>query len=300
MTRAIVALGLTGWVGLTLLLSRVAWFSRSPLTDRLRPYTNGPAARRPTRLWSSSSFRELISPLGDAIGTRVARAVGVHEDLTLRLERVHSTMDTAAFRARQLGWATLGLGGGCVVSVAAHLSPLAALALCAIGPVLAFLIVEQKLANESEAWRQRLFLELPVVGEQLAILLSAGYSLGAALNRLSVRTSGSCAADLRRVCRRVRQGLSEAEALREWAAVAQVPALSRLVPLLALSTETSDLGRLVSDEVRHIRREVHRELIASVERRAQQVWIPVTVATLLPGVIFLAIPFAAALRQVTT
>ena len=33
-----------------------------------------------------------------------------------------------------------------------------------------------------------------------------------------------------------------------------------------------------------------------MERRGQQVWVPVTVATLLPGVIFLAIPFIEALK----
>ena len=33
-----------------------------------------------------------------------------------------------------------------------------------------------------------------------------------------------------------------------------------------------------------------------LERRAQQVWVPVTVATLVPGVIFLAVPFLAALK----
>ena len=33
----------------------------------------------------------------------------------------------------------------------------------------------------------------------------------------------------------------------------------------------------------------------TIERRAQQVWIPVTVATLLPGAIFMAVPFVSAL-----
>jgi hypothetical protein len=41
---------------------------------------------------------------------------------------------------------------------------------------------------------------------------------------------------------------------------------------------------------------VQRELIETAERRSQQVWIPVTVATLVPGVIFIAIPFIEALR----
>ena len=41
---------------------------------------------------------------------------------------------------------------------------------------------------------------------------------------------------------------------------------------------------------------MQRELIEQIERRSQQVWIPVTVAALLPGAIFIAIPFVQALR----
>jgi tight adherence protein C len=135
------------------------------------------------------------------------------------------------------------------------------------------------------------------VAEQLALLLSAGYSLSAALNRLAHRGSGACSADLRRVCARMRQGLSETDALREWAVLARVDALDRLVPVLALNRETSDLGRLMAEEARAIRRDVHRELIETAERQSQQVWIPVTVAALVPGVIFLGIPFFEALRR---
>ncbi|MCB9388397.1 MAG: hypothetical protein H6512_02030 [Acidimicrobiia bacterium] len=40
---------------------------------------------------------------------------------------------------------------------------------------------------------------------------------------------------------------------------------------------------------------MHRELLASMEKRSQQVWIPVTVATLVPGAIFVAVPFLQAL-----
>lgn len=66
-----------------------------------------------------------------------------------------------------------------------------------------------------------------------------------------------------------------------------------------MNREAADLGRLVSDEARAIRRDVHRELLEAIERRSQQVWIPVTVATLVPGVLFLAVPFLEALRLFT-
>ena len=37
----------------------------------------------------------------------------------------------------------------------------------------------------------------------------------------------------------------------------------------------------------------------TIERREQMVWIPVTVATLVPGVVFLVVPFIHALSRFT-
>src|SRR5690606_23492310 len=40
-TRVLLVSGLVLWAGATLLLSTTRWFSRRPLTERLRPYTPG-------------------------------------------------------------------------------------------------------------------------------------------------------------------------------------------------------------------------------------------------------------------
>jgi tight adherence protein C len=152
------------------------------------------------------------------------------------------------------------------------------------------------LAAASSAWQESLRRELPVVSEQLAMLLNAGYSLGAAVNRLSARGRGCAAADLRVVAARIRQGVGETVALREWADSAGVDAVDRLVAVLELNSASSDLGRLVSTEARQVRRDLQRRTVEQLDRRAQQVWIPVTVATLVPGTILLAVPFLSALR----
>ena len=162
-------------------------------------------------------------------------------------------------------------------------------------PILTLLLLEQRVASASAAWQRRLFLELPTIAEQLGMLIAAGWSLSAAIGRIAARGSGNCSADLQRVIQRMRQGLTEAEALREWATLADVDALDRLVSILALNRETADLGRLISEEARAIRREAQRELIETIERRNQQVWIPVTVAALLPGVLLMGVPFVDAL-----
>jgi Flp pilus assembly protein TadB len=296
--RLAVLCGLSLWVGTTLVLSQLRWFSRPPLVERLRPYSPAGMSRPSRRgaILSVDSFRDVVRPLARSLGERLAKLFGVSEELGTRLERIHSTDDVTGFRVRQLGWSVAGFGVGTLLAVA--LAPPAPVALLFIlsGPLLGFLVPEQQVASASDAWRRRLTLELPVVAEQLAMLLSAGYSLGGALNRLAARGHGNVSRDLTRVCSRIRQGLTEVDALREWAEVAQVEALHRLLPILGLNREAADLGRLISEEARSIRKDTQRRLIETAERRAQQVWIPVTVAALVPGVIFLAVPFLQALR----
>jgi Flp pilus assembly protein TadB len=249
-------------------------------------------------LLSLESFRDVLGPVARAAGARLARLFGVSEELSLRLQRIHSPLDATEFRMRQVGWATAAFGAGALAAGALRPSPAAAVVLGLLPPLVTFLVLEQQVVAESERRQRRLVVELPVVAEQLAMLLSAGFSLGAALNRLAARGDASSAAihDLRRVCTRIHHGLTEIDALREWARVMRVDALDRLVPVLALNREAADLGRLISAEARTIRQDLHRQLVETMERRSQQVWIPVTVATLVPGVVFMAIPFVEALR----
>jgi hypothetical protein len=298
--RLAVLAGLLLWPGAVLVLSEARWFARRPLADRLRPYA--PAARRVESrgLLSVESFRDVIGPLAKDTGERMSRLFGVTEALSARLARIHSPHDVTSFRVRQFGAALGGMVAAGLVALVARPPVLLASFLFLGVPLLVFLVLEQHVAAQSAARQRRLFLELPVVSEQLAMLLTAGYSLGAALNRIATRGQGACAEDLRVVISRVRQGLTEVEAIREWAALASVDALDRLVPILALNTEAADLGRLVSDEARSIRADVQRDVVEMMERRSQSVWVPVTLATLVPGVILLAIPFGQALRLFTS
>ena len=297
MSRLVLPVAVLFWVGATLILSELRWFGRRPLDERLQPYVPGGWGRSRRRgILSVESFGDVVRPLAAQLGDTLGRAFGVREDLTRRLERIHSPLDATAVRVRQMAWAAATFVAVAALTMATDLpAPLGLLGVLG-GPLLAFLVIEQQVASASSRWQRSLFLELPVVGEQIGMLLSAGYSPGGALDRIARRGTGCCARDLDRVMRRVRQGLSEPEALREWADLAEVPAVTRLVGVLALNRDTGDLGRMISEESRAIRREVHRELIAQIDRRAQQVWIPVTVATLLPGTLFIAVPFLQAMR----
>jgi tight adherence protein C len=295
--RIALAATLMVWVGAILILSARPRLSRPNLVDRLRPYVPG-AASEPTAggILSAESFRDLFEPALRLAGDRLAGLFGVSEPLSVRLRRVHSPLAVSAFRLRQMTATGMALIISAVVVAIALPPPAFAVLLICGAPLLTFLTIEQHLARQSERWQRNLASEIPVVAEQIAMLLNAGFSLGPSLARIAAKGQGCASRDLRDVVNRVRQGVSESAALQEWADVARVDAVHRLVGVLALNSETADLGRLVSAEARQARRDLHRRTIELIERRAQQVWVPVTVATLVPGVILLAVPFLAALR----
>lgn len=284
------------WFGASLVISTTRWGRRSELAERLAGHLPG----RSTSPAGDVDLRDVVAPLAQRWGTRAARIVGVNEEAEVRLERIHADVTVGEWRLRQFTRTLLAFLVGVALVIGSRPSaPIAAL-FTAGAPAITFLAVEQQLASRSSRRQRALLHELPLVAEQLGMLLSAGYSVGAAIDRVAEHGRGVAAPDLRRVCSRVRHGVGEHRALREWADLSGVAAVERLVDVLALDHEASDLGRLVSQEARSVRREVHRELVELMERRAQQVWIPVTVAALVPGVIFLAVPFVAAMQLFTT
>lgn len=287
----------TAWAGITLLFSCVPWFARRSLTERLRPYVA--AGWRPVRLETGVGVRRVLLPVAHSLGSGLGRLVGVREEVGIRIRRLGRTDDVGTFRLHQLGVAALAALGASVLCAASHVQGIAVVVVALAAACAGGLWVEQTLLTASRRYQAELLRELPVVAEQLGMLMTTGYSLSAALGRLARRGSGRSGADLARVVRRIRQGIEPEQACREWAELAQVPALDQLVEVLALNRDAGDLGGLISAEARAIRREVHRTLIESIERKSQMVWIPVTVATLVPGVIFIAIPFTAALSAFT-
>ena len=286
------AVGLLLWAGTGLLLSALGIVRRPTLPTRIRPYvalaTRGGPGTGPGR----------PAPLGLVVGERLGRLLRSTEPLERRLRRVHHRLDLATFRFRQLSHAVLALGfaGVALATMPIGLDPRVAGILVLGTPLAVFAAHEQALALTDRAQTRQVVRELPVLAEQLAMLLASGRSVSAAIDRIGERGRGPGAADLRRVTRRIQQGIDERDALREWADLRPTVGVSHLVSVLTLAREATDLDRLVDQEAATIRADAHRELLAELERRAQQVWVPVTVATLLPGSLLLLVPFLDALR----
>ena len=296
--RLVVLAAFTGGIGATLLLMGIRWFRRIPLTERLLPFTG--TAPMDSATTARPSPLNTVLPLITRLAERLTALFGIEEPLAVRLRRARWNVDAPTFRFKQAGWAAASLGFALAVLLALQPPFVVTPLFLAGAPLLAFLVLEQQLSTSIHVRQRALFNELPVVSEQLAMLLSAGYSVGGALTRLAERNSGVSGEDIRRVCERMRLGLSTSASLQEWADHAAIAELHRLVTVLTLSDESGDLGRLISDEAASIRREAQRRLIETIEKRGQQVWVPVTVATLVPGVIFLVIPFLQALQLFST
>jgi tight adherence protein C len=294
MIRLLLLAGVIGTIGVSLLLSRAPWFRQPNLAIRLRNHTPGLTDRRP-RILGARSFRDALGPAAETVGTAVARAVGINEDLGKRLLRLHREQTPSNFRIAQVRHAVLSLLVWVAVSAVLPI-PGTLIALGTIvAPLLSLLIDEQLLSTASAHRKRDLATELPMIEEHLAMLLDAGWSLGGALQRVAERSHGPASQDILRLLRSVRRGTSYRVALREWADIADLVPVERLTNILSLADQGADLGRLVADEAQLGRDERHRELLSSVERKGQQVWIPVTVASLVPGCLLLSVPFSAAL-----
>ncbi|MBU6216578.1 MAG: type II secretion system F family protein [Acidobacteria bacterium] len=300
MSGVVGLLGLvTLWVGTATCLAQTAWGRRRALRRRLEPFlpraVDAGVDLPASQLGAGAA---VLSPAVLDLLDRVSRALGAHDELATRLLRADDQRSPVTFRSQQLAGSVVAVCLGAAVAVGTGASEAGAIALLIGAPAAWIVGSERRLDARVADEQRRLRLELPVVGEQLAILIGAGYSLPAALQRLAERGRGRAARDLGVVSRELRRGVPEAAALAGWEARSGLPAVGRLVKVLAMHRDAGDLGQLVAAEARATRAESHRTLIETIERRAQLVWIPVTVATLVPGLILLAVPFIAALRQV--
>ncbi|WP_419853322.1 type II secretion system F family protein [Candidatus Poriferisodalis sp.] len=231
-----------------------------------------------------------------SLARRIALLANADAELAARLRSAGISRSPFKFRARQLRGALAGLAASGAAFGAIGVRPLLALA-GALGVAAAVYGASEHFLGRSIASRRaQITEELPIIAEQIGMLLASGMSLTNALDSAARRGEGICAEGLEQVGSRVAGGTAVEVALAEWADDAGSAEIRRFVGVLTLHEDTTDVAALVSDEARSARMEAHRRLIAHIERRSEQVWIPVTVAALVPGCVLLAIPFSDALN----
>lgn len=280
---ALPASAFVAFAGSAMILNSLPWF-------RQRSWTTFIAGRNADRV--DTSLQRNIDAFWALMGQR--------ETAAIRLRCIHAGQTVADFRLRQLliGLAAFAVGIGLSIS---GIFPGFLSAIFAVGlPALAILIVEDNLTRAMRRWQRTTERQLPVVTEQLALLLASGVGLTSAIERLARRSTGPMGSDLTVVAVRVRQGVELDDALREWAERVDVASVHRLVRVLLMHRVAADLSSLLTHQIELARSSERELLIEQLEKRSQQIWVPVAVATLLPGMILVAIPFVSALDALTS
>jgi tight adherence protein C len=238
----------SGWVS-RCCSPQLRWFARRPLTERLWHRTcqvaRASVAGSASSPWRRSGRRSGRSRAG--LGSRFSRLFGISEELEVRLRRIHAPLDVTGFRVRQIGWSLGGLGAGALLTIVVVPPVAVGLLLTLGGMLLAFLVLEHQVEQP------------PPTGGNGTSERSCRSSqsrsgcCSAPATRSRVRWSGSpggAAAPSPATCSACRaasaRGLSVEQALREWAELAGVASVDRLVAVLATDREAGDIGRLIA------------------------------------------------------
>lgn len=153
--------------------------------------------------------------------------------------------------------------------------------------------VKSSLARSNHRRRtQELNFALTPFLQQVRLQLTGGNSLQKAL--ASAGNAGN--QDIENLQNLLRSGMDIESGSKLWLDDFQAPGKQRLADVWGTKTTTSEMLTLIEDLLQWLNSEQRFYLNSEIERRNQLVWIPVTVAVLLPGMIFIAIPLEATLK----
>lgn len=295
---AIVLGGALG-IGIWSLLALAPRWGAPSLARRIAPYVRDVTDPQGLTPWLSPS-----DPAGLLVGgirsmwadaqDRAGSALGGSETIARRLTQAGWTMDVAAFRGRQLGWALGGvlLGGLVLVALAlaGSLNPGAILLPPVLGAVGAVLC-DARLASVARARVARVEDELPTVLEFLALCLAAGEGLLDSLRRIGAVGVGELTAEVQGAVLAVSTGSSLSDALGAMARRLQVPALTRSVDhLVAAIDRGAPLAHVLQSQAGDAREEAKRSLIEQAGRKEIYMLVPLVFLILPLSVLFAVFP----------
>ncbi len=157
-------------------------------------------------------------------------------------------------------------------------------------PLVAVAEAASKIRNEL---RQRVEIEanLPLEIEKLALYLGSGLSLNSSFYRLAKTSSTETRAVFIFIAQGLQSGLPVGEVLEECYLRFPTDSIRRITNLLAGGASGGDLVRVTREEAANQRGVRHLNALAKMEKVTQSVWIPITIAALLPGIAIVFIPF---------
>jgi tight adherence protein C len=302
-------LGLSGGLGLWLVVIRVPWSRRPTLDDRLAPYLRD--TTRPSRLLQRAGHvgpsarlslrtpipvvERLLSPVIVDAAAAVERVLGGAVSARRRLERAGREPDVDVFRAEQVVWGSLGAAAGLVGAgllwVAGSIGAVSAVVIVLLAAAVGVMARDQSLSRLARAREERILTEFPTIAELLALAVTAGEGAVGALERVCRLSSGDLTHELSRCLADARAGASLPAALERLGERTGLPSLTRFVDGVVVAVERgtplADVLRAQAEDVREASR---RALLEAGGRKEIAMMIPVVFLVLPITVLFAVFP----------
>lgn len=300
----VVAVGLAG---LALAASAAPRFRRPTTGARVLPYLGALGPRRSRLLAPSGTpsgvLAALVHPAVDMLAARLTHLFRDGEAaLTERLAAAGADDSTSRFRAEQVTWGLVGVGGAMTLIML-----LAATGRAPSVPLVVGLLVsgaaggvafrDRALSRAASDRRARAEREFPTFVDMVCIAVTAGESVRASLDLVASEGDGPLAVTVRSALRDARGGAPLADALAHRARTLGVAPFERFVDVVTASVER---GLPPADALRALafdrREEAKRELIEAAGRKQVSMLVPVVALILPVALVFAFYPGVVAIR----
>jgi tight adherence protein C len=299
-------LGLTGSLGVLLVVLRLPRFRRLTMADRVGPYVR---ANTPTSL-SFLLFRPLLARpkrgrLLTLLATRLDRVLGGRSAIVARLSSAGDRLTIDQYRSSQVLWGAAGALPGALALALGTVSGRSSLSLAGAALVIAGIAGgiasrDSALTREIKTREAAMLIELPAVADLFSLAVTAGESPLGAIQRVARDNGGPLREELGRVLADVRAGVPVVQALDAFAGRTSVTALARFLDGLVVAIERgTPLADVLRSQAADVREAAKQELIESGGRKEIAMMAPVVFFVLPTVVLFAAYPALTSLTFVT-
>jgi tight adherence protein C len=289
-------LGLTGGLGLVLVLARASVIRRPQLAVRVLPYVRDlprvgdtPGVRRPASAAPTAAAVGVFGPVLRAAANGVEQVMGGAGSVRRRLERAGLSTTVHEFRVEQVVWGLIAFAVaaafGALRALSGAANPVTLLVLCLAAFAGGVVARDNRLSSQVRTRERRILEEFPTIAELLALAVAAGESPVGALDRVVRRSGGELSADLARVLAAVRTGEPVAAAFDRLAVTTGLPLVSRFAQGIAIAMERgTPLADVLHAQAADVREAGRRNLIELAARREVAMMVPVSTAKTLYAV----------------
>jgi tight adherence protein C len=290
-----IVLGVTFALGVTLLSTLAPRWWAPSLARRIAPYIRDVTDPQGTTLLRPGGLGPIdVRDIARSALRRAGALLSGSAVIERRLRQAGRDEDVATFRARQLAWTIVGIGGGGALSVVLAVTGSAAPAvwlLPLVGGMTGAIGCDMLLTHAARTRIGRIDEELPTVLEFLALCLSAGEGILDSLRRVSDVGAGELTAELRGVVVAVGTGSPLPDALTRLGSDVDVPALARAIDqLVAAIDRGAPLAHVLHSQAADAREAAKRTLIERAGRKEIYMLVPLVFLILPLSVLFAVFP----------